>query len=135
MNQEKNKIDDSESSLFSLWSSTRAISPNSAKRMIERYFEDTKPLQQEIDDYMQTDQTAVNLRTEMILYVKALQAETVGLDEKIAAVKEKLEQIRKEQERIVYEQLSSKIYDYEDQKAGLVAERVDQEQEVTAWQG
>ncbi len=98
--------------------------------MIERYFEDTKPLQQEIDDYMQTDQTAVNLRTEMILYVKALQAETVGLDEKIAAVQEKLEQIRKEQERIVYEQLSCKIYDYEDQKAVLVAERVDQEQEV-----
>ena len=56
--------------------------------MIERYFEDTKPLQQEIEDYMQTDQTAVNLRTEMILYVKALQAETVGLDEKIAAVQE-----------------------------------------------
>lgn len=54
----------------------------------------------------------------------------MGLDEKIAAVQEKLEQIRKEQERIVYEQLSCKIYDYEDQKAGLVAERVDQEQEV-----
>ena len=45
-------------------------------------------------------------------------------------VQEKLEQIRKEQERIVYEQLSCKIYDYEDKKAGLVAERVDQEQEV-----
>ena len=131
LNQEKNKIDEFRKLSFQFVEQYRSNqSKIQRKGMIERYFEDTKPLQQEIDDYMQTDQTAVNLRTEMILYVKALQAETVGLDEKIAAVQEKLEQIRKEQERIVYEQLSCKIYDYEDQKAGLVAERVDQEQEV-----
>ena len=131
LNQEKNKIDEFRKLSFQFVEQYRSNqSKIQRKGMIERYFEDTKPLQQEIEDYMQTDQTAVNLRTEMILYVKALQAETVGLDEKIAAVQEKLEQIRKEQERIVYEQLSCKIYDYEDQKAGLVAERVDQEQEV-----
>ena len=131
LNQEKNKIDEFRKLTFQFVEQYRSNqSKIQRKGIIEQYFEDTKPLQQGIDDYIQKDQTAVNLKAEMILYAKALKAETAWLSEKTEELQDKLEQIRKEQERIVYEQLSCKIYAYEDQKAGLVTERVDQEQEV-----
>jgi len=91
------------------------------KGIIERYFEDTKPLKVQIDDYVQKDHDAAALRTEMILYVKALQRELKRLETEIAAGQEKIDQIKREQRRIVYEKLSYGIYIDEDRKTALLA--------------
>lgn len=132
LNQEKNKIDEFRKLAFQFIEQYRSNqSKIQRKGIIEQYFEDTKPLKAEIDDYVQKDRDDVNLRTEMILYAKSLQKELERLQAEISAGQEKLGQIEKEQRQIVYEQLSYQIYLSEDQKTEILSQRAQQEIEIT----
>lgn len=132
LNQEKNKIDEFRKLAFQFIEQYRSNqSKIQRKGIIEQYFEDTKPLKAEIDDYVQKDRDDVNLRTEMILYAKSLQKELERLQAEISAGQEKLWQIEKEQRQIVYEQLSYQIYLSEDQKKEILSQRAQQEIEIT----
>lgn len=107
LNQEKNKTDEFRKLAFQFIEQYKSNqSKIQRKGIIEQYFEDTKPLKVQIDDYVQKDHDAAALRTEMILYVKALQRELKRLETEIAAGQEKIDQIKREQRRIVYEKLS-----------------------------
>ena len=131
LNQERNRIDEFRKLAFQFIEQYRSNqSKIQRKGIIEQYFEDTKPLKQQIDGYISKEQEASLLKTEMIVYARALQKEIVRLAEEILVVREKLAHLQKEQEQIVYEQLSYQIYGVEDQKAELVTRRVEQEQEV-----
>ncbi len=132
LNQEKNKIDEFRKLAFQFIGQYRSNqSKIQRKGIIEQYFEDTKPLKAEIDDYVQKDREAVNMRTEMIFYVKSLREELDRLQAEISAGQEKLGQIEKEQKQIVYEQLSYQIYLSEDQKTEILSQRAQQEIEIT----
>ena len=73
LNQEKNKTDEFRKLAFQFIEQYKSNqSKIQRKGIIEQYFEDTKPLKVQIDDYVQKDHDAAALRTEMILYVKAL---------------------------------------------------------------
>ena len=131
LNQEENKIDKFRKLSFQFIEQYRSNqSKIQRKGLIERYFEDMKPLKQDIDKYVQLNQDAENNRREMILYAKTLQNEVMRLEDEIQNGKEKLEQIRTEQNQIIYEQLSYLIYEQEDKKEELLTKRKDQEQEV-----
>lgn len=132
LNQEKNKTDEFRKLAFQFIEQYKSNqSKIQRKGIIERYFEDTKPLKVQIDDYVQKDHDAAALRTEMILYVKALQRELKRLETEIAAGQEKIDQIKREQRRIVYEKLSYGIYIDEDRKTALLAKRTQQETAIT----
>ena len=132
LNQEKSRIDEFRKLTFQFVEQYRSNqSKIQRKGIIEQYFEDTKPLKQEIDEYVEKDQNASELRTEMILYAKRLHREVERLAEEITAGWKKLEQIKKEQQIIVYEQLSYRIYQCEDQKTDILAQRAQQELEIT----
>ena len=132
LNQEKNKTDEFRKLAFQFIEQYKSNqSKIQRKGIIEQYFEDTKPLKVQIDDYVQKDHDAAALRTEMILYVKALQRELKRLETEIAAGQEKIDQIKREQRRIVYEKLSYGIYIDEDRKTALLAKRTQQETAIT----
>ena len=132
LNQEKNKTDEFRKLAFQFIEQYKSNqSKIQRKGIIERYFEDTKPLKVQIDDYVQKDHDEAALRTEMILYVKALQRELKRLETEIAAGQEKIDQIKREQRRIVYEKLSYGIYIDEDRKTALLAKRTQQETAIT----
>ena len=132
LNQEKNKTDEFRKLAFQFIEQYKSNqSKIQRKGIIEQYFEDTKPLKVQIDDYVQKDHDAAALRTEMILYVKALQRELKRLETEIAAGQEKIDQIKREQRRIVYEELSYGIYIDEDRKTALLAKRTQQETAIT----
>lgn len=131
LNQEENKIDKFRKLTLQFIEQYRSNqSKIQRKGLIERYFEEMKPLKLGIDRYVQTNQEAEALRQEMILYAKALQNEVKRLEEEIRTDQEKLEQIRIEQNQIIYEQLSYLIYQQEDIRAELLTKRKDQELEV-----
>ena len=132
LNQEKNKIDEFRKLAFQFIEQYRSNqSKIRRKGIIEQYFQDTKPLKDEIDAYVQKNQDDENLRTEMILYAKSLRKELERLKEEISDSLEKAGKIEKEQKRIVYEQLSSQIYLTEDQKTEILSQRAQQEIEIT----
>jgi len=132
LNQEKNKIDEFRKLAFQFIGQYRSNqSKIQRKGIIEQYFEDTKPLKAEIDDYVQKGREAVNMRTEMILYAKSLREELDRLQAEISAGQEKLGQIEREQRQIVYEQLSYQIYLSEDLKTEILSQRAQQEIEIT----
>lgn len=121
LNQEENKIDKFRKLSFQFIEQYRSNqSKIQRKGLIEQYFEDTKPLKLDIDRYIQMNQDSENLRKEMILYAKTLQNEVKRLEDEIRIGQEKLEQIRKEQNQIIYEQLSYLIYEQEDKKTELL---------------
>ena len=131
LNQEENKIDKFRKLSFQFIEQYRSNqSKIQRKGRIEQYFEDTKPLKLDIDRYVQMNQDSENLRKEMILYAKTLQNEVKRLEDEIRIGQEKLEQIRREQNQIIYEQLSYLIYEQEDKKTELLTKRKDQELEV-----
>lgn len=99
LNQEKNKTDEFRKLAFQFIEQYKSNqSKIQRKGIIERYFEDTKPLKVQIDDYVQKDHDAAALRTEMILYVKALQRELKRLETEIAAGQEKIDQIKRDRD-------------------------------------
>lgn len=132
LNREQDKIQEFQKLAFQFIGQYRSNqSKIRRKGIIERYFEDTKPLKERIDDYVGKDREAANLRTELILYARALEDELERLTGEILQSQERLEEIRREHRQIEYEKLSFEIYRYEDEKAEILSRRVEQELEIT----
>lgn len=133
LNQEKNKIDEFRKLTFQFVEQYRSNQSRiQRKEIIERYFEDTKQLKADIDTYIEKDRNASELRSEVIIYAKALQEAVDQLEELISERKEKLAWVGEEIRRITYERLSYTIYEYEDKKSAAVSERYQQEVEITS---
>lgn len=101
------------------------------KAVIEQYFEDTKPLKEEIDAYIQLHDDREEVRNELILYVQRLGNSIQRLADIIGKKQEELAAVEEELGRIVYEQISYRIYQFEDEKCDVVKDRLEAEAEIT----
>ena len=132
LNQDKNKMDEFRKLTFQFVEQYRSNQSRiQRKGRIEQYFEDTKPLKKEIDDYVQKDANASECKTEIVLYAWALQKEVDRLVGEIEERHCKMDGIQRNLSSIIYEELSFQIYQCEDEKEEVVLKRAAQEVEIT----
>lgn len=132
LNQEKNRIDEFRKLTFQFIEQYRSNqSKIERKALIEKYFEDTKPLKEDIDRYVKLDDDRREHIARMSAYVKKLndtiEKLTVNLDDKSSL----LSVIENDINQIIYEKISNDIYGHYDSKAEVVLERTEQEVEIT----
>ena len=132
LNQDKNKMDEFRKLTFQFVEQYRSNQSRiQRKGLIEQYFEDTKPLKKNIDDYVQKAVNASEWKTEMILYARALRKEVDRLTGEIEDRHCKMDELQRDLRRIVYEERSFQIYQCEDEKEEVVLKRTAQEVEIT----
>lgn len=132
LNQDKNKMEEFRKLTYQfieLYQKNQ--SGISRKAVIEQYFEETKPLEEMINEYVQLYEEREDARREMIFYVKLLKEELERLSAYTDGKKEELSGAEADIRRILYEQISCQIYKYEDEKNEVTLERIDSETEIT----
>lgn len=132
LNQEKDKIEEFRKLTMQFVEQYRSNQSRvERKKIIEQYFADTAQLKTEIEDYVQKYQDGEELKSELILYTDALNDGIRHLSDLIKKKEEVLREIDEEIRHIRYEKISYEIYGYETEKEKLVAERSEQEIEIT----
>lgn len=132
LNQEKDKIEEFRKLTMQFVEQYRSNQSRvERKKIIEQYFADTAQLKTEIEDYVQKYQDGEELKSELILYTDALNDGIRNLSALIKKKEEVLREIDEEIRHIRYEKISYEIYGYETEKEKLVAERSEQEIEIT----
>ena len=132
LNQEKNRIDEFRKLTFQFIEQYRSNQSKIEKKsLVEKYFEDTKPLKDDIDRYVALYEDKCEYTAKMAAYVKKLNDTisdlTLGIEEK----NNSLADIKNIINQIIYEKISYEIYHYYDSKDEVVSERTQQEAEIT----
>lgn len=132
LNQEKNRIDEFRKLTFQFIEQYRSNQSKIEKKaLIEKYFEDTKPLKEDIDRYVGLDDARCEHTARMAAYVNKLNAAiellTSDIDDKCSMVSE----IENAINQIMYEKISYEIYRFLDSKDEIVLERTEREVEIT----
>ena len=132
LNQEKNRIDEFRKLTFQFIEQYRSNQSKIEKKaLIEKYFEDTKSLKEDIDRYVKLDEDRCEHTARMAAYVKKLNDAigilTVNLNDKSRLLSEVEDVIN----QIMYEKMSYEIYKFIESKDEIVLERSEQEGEIT----
>lgn len=132
LNQEKNRIDEFRKLTFQFIEQYRSNQSKIEKKsLIEKYFEDTKPLKDDIDRYVTLYEDKCEYTAKMSAYVKKLNDTISSLATSIEEKNIKLADIENIINQIIYEKISYEIYHYYDSKDEVVSERTQQEAEIT----
>lgn len=132
LNQEKNRIDEFRKLTFQLIEQYRSNQSKIEKKsLVEKYFEDTKPLKDDIDRYVALYEDKCEYTAKMAAYVKKLNDTISDLTSGIEEKNNSLADIKNIINQIIYEKISYEIYHYYDSKDEVVSERTQQEAEIT----
>lgn len=131
-NQEKNRIDEFRKLTFQFIEQYRSNQSKIEKKsLVEKYFEDTKPLKDDIDRYVALYEDKCEYTAKMAAYVKKLNDTISDLTSGIEEKNNSLADIKNIINQIIYEKISYEIYHYYDSKDEVVSERTQQEAEIT----
>ena len=132
LNQEKNRIDEFRKLTFQFIEQYRSNQSKIEKKsLVEKYFEDTKPLKDDIDRYVALYEDKCEYTAKMAAYVKKLNDTISDLTSGIEEKNNSLADIKNIINQIIYEKISYEIYHYYDSKDEVVSERTQQEAEIT----
>lgn len=132
LNQEKNRIDEFRKLTFQFIEQYRSNQSKIEKKsLVEKYFEDTKPLKDDIDRYVALYEDKCEYTAKMAAYVKKLNDTISDLTSGIEEKNNSLADIKNIINQIIYEKISYEIYHYYDSKEEVVSERTQQEAEIT----
>lgn len=132
LNQEKNRIDEFRKLTFQFIEQYRSNQSKIEKKsLVEKYFEDTKPLKDDIDRYVALYEDKCEYTAKMAAYVKKLNDIISDLTSGIEEKNNSLADIKNIINQIIYEKISYEIYHYYDSKDEVVSERTQQEAEIT----
>lgn len=132
LNQEKNRIDEFRKPTFQFIEQYRSNQSKIEKKsLVEKYFEDTKPLKDDIDRYVALYEDKCEYTAKMAAYVKKLNDTISDLTSGIEEKNNSLADIKNIINQIIYEKISYEIYHYYDSKEEVVSERTQQEAEIT----
>lgn len=132
LNQEKNRIDEFRKLTFQFIEQYRSNQSKIEKKsLVEKYFEDTKPLKDDIDRYVALYEDKCEYTAKMAAYVKKLNDTISDLTSGIEEKNNSLADINNIINQIIYEKISYEIYHYYDSKDEVVSERTQQEAEIT----
>lgn len=132
LNQEKNRIDEFRKLIFQFIEQYRSNQSKIEKKsLVEKYFEDTKPLKDDIDRYVALYEDKCEYTAKMAAYVKKLNDTISDLTSGIEEKNNSLADIKNIINQIIYEKISYEIYHYYDSKDEVVSERTQQEAEIT----
>lgn len=131
LNQEKNRIDEFRKLTFQFIEQYRSNQSKIEKKsLVEKYFEDTKPLKDDIDRYVALYEDKCEYAAKMAAYVKKLNDTISDLTSGIEEKNNSLADIKNIINQIIYEKISYEIYHYYDSKDEVVSERTQQETEI-----
>lgn len=131
LNQEKNRIDEFRKLTFQFIEQYRSNQSKIEKKsLVEKYFEDTKPLKDDIDRYVALYEDKCEYTAKMAAYVKKLNDTISDLTSGIEEKNNSLADIKNIINQIIYEKISYEIYHYYDSKDEVVSERTQQETEI-----
>lgn len=134
LNVEKNKIDEFRNLTFKFIEQYRSNQSNIArKEIIEKYFEDTVSLKEDIDSYVARSEEKKESTAQMVLYIKKLGQTIQNIVESILKTEEELTTISTHMKRITYEQISNEIYKKRDEKQEVDEKRIQQELEIISY--
>ena len=132
LNHEKNRIDEFRKLTFQFIEQYRSNQSKIEKKsLVEKYFEDTKPLKDDIDRYVALYEDKCEYTAKMAAYVKKLNDTISDLTSGIEEKNNSLADIKNIINQIIYEKISYEIYHYYDSKDEVVSERTQQEAEIT----
>lgn len=132
LNQEKNRIDEFRKLTFQFIEQYRSNQSKIEKKsLVEKYFEDTKPLKDDIDRYVALYEDKCEYTAKMAAYVKKLNDTISDLTSGIEEKNNSLADIKNIINQIIYEKISYEIYHYYDSKDEVASERTQQEAEIT----
>lgn len=132
LNQEKNRIDEFRKLTFQFIEQYRSNQSKIEKKsLVEKYFEDTKPLKDDIDRYVALYEDKCEYTAKMAAYVKKLNDTISDLTSGIEEKNNSLADIKNIINQIIYEKISYEIYHYYDSKDEVVSKRTQQEAEIT----
>ena len=132
LNQEKNRIDEFRKLTFQFIEQYRSNQSKIEKKsLVEKYFEDTKPLKDDIDRYVALYEDKCEYTAKMAAYVKKLNDTISDLTSGIEEKNNSLADIKNIINQIIYEKISYEIYHYYDSKEEVVSVRTQQEAEIT----
>lgn len=132
LNQDKNKIDEFRSLTFKFIEQYRSNQSRIERKVIiEKYFEDTVLLKSDIDKYIGKQKEKNELTAQMVIYIRMLKETIEKIATEISGKKEEVSEISADLKRITFEQISYLVYEYQDEKQEIVAERCEQEVEIT----
>lgn len=132
LNQEKNRIDEFRKLTFQFIEQYRSNQSKIEKKsLVEKYFEDTKPLKDDIDRYVALYEDKCEYTAKMAAYVKKMNDTISDLTSGIEEKNNSLADIKNIINQIIYEKISYEIYHYYDSKEEVVSERTQQEAEIT----
>lgn len=132
LNQEKNRIDEFRKLTFQFIEQYRSNQSKIEKKsLVEKYFEDAKPLKDDIDRYVALYEDKCEYTAKMAAYVKKLNDTISDLTSGIEEKNNSLADIKNIINQIIYEKISYEIYHYYDSKDEVVSERTQQEAEIT----
>lgn len=132
LNQEKNRIDEFRKLTFQFIEQYRSNQSKIEKKsLVEKYFEDTKSLKDDIDRYVALYEDKCEYTAKMAAYVKKLNDTISDLTSGIEEKNNSLADIKNIINQIIYEKISYEIYHYYDSKDEVVSERTQQEAEIT----
>lgn len=132
---DKNKIDEFRNLTFKFIEQYRSNQSNISRReIIEKYFEDTIELKEDIDRYVLMDEEKKEATAQMVIYIRVLGETIERITKYIAEIEEELAAINAEIKRITYESISYAVYEKQDEKQDVVCNRVEQEVKITGLQ-
>lgn len=131
LNQDRNKIEEFRKLTFKFIEQYRSNQSKIARKaIIEKYFEDTVQLKEDIDNYVEMQENRDELNAQMIIYVNMLKDTVDNLENVIGEKQDNLNCINEEITTIKYEKISYQIYELTDKKNEAVIDRTNQEVEL-----
>ncbi len=131
LNQDKNKIEEFRNLTLKFIEQYRKNQTSiERKSIIEKYFEDTKQLKQDIDKYVSVNEDRREQTAKMVGYVRKLNEAIEHLSYVLENKEESRMELENDIKHIIYQQISCMIYEYNDEKEAVVLERVEQEVEI-----
>lgn len=134
LNVDKNKVDEFQKLTFLFIEQYKRNQSNIIrKKIIEKYFEDTILLKEEIDTYVAQSEEKKEATAQMVLYIRTLGETIQRITEEITETEEEMVAIQVYINRVVYERISYDLYKKQEEKQEVVQKRVDQEVMITAY--
>ncbi len=135
LNVDQNKIDEFRKLTFRFIEQYKRNQSNIIrKKIIEKYFEDTILLKEDIDTYVARSEEKKEATAQMVLYIRMLGETILRITEVITETEEKIAAIHAYIKRVVYEHISYDLYKKQEEKQEVVQKRIEQEVRITAYE-